>query len=218
MMYCEVSFEHHPSISLQSTNHLPMEAFLSASMLWFDPVRHTGAEDWLRTGNTKCFEGDDSFSPASQRRSFWGQCTPFLAGDQYLNSFVYSVHGCLLFGGGCQATPKPLALLGLLWTHKKVHLSTIRNGRQPGDVGLDMVGQGFSLALHDDFKLGDPISLKVWFGLGTKTILCWWSTISIHGRLAKYCYVKCHKDTQKLLHLQKWLALQSTEMGMGQYL
>ena len=119
---------------------------------------------------------------------------------------------------GCQATPKPLVLLGLLWTHKKVHLSTIRNGRQPGDVGLDMVGQGFSLALHDDFKLGDPISLKVWFGFGTKTILCWWSTISIHGRLAKYCYVKCHKDTQKLLHLQKWLALQSTEMGMGQYL
>ena len=92
-------------------------------------------------------------------------------------------------------------LLGLLWTHKKVHLSTIRNGRQPGD-GLDMVGQGFSLALHDDFKLGDPISL-----------MCWWSTISIHGRLATYCYVKCHKDAQLNyfscknhwhFNLQKW--------------
>jgi hypothetical protein len=106
-----MSFEHHPSISQQSTNHLPMEAFLSASMLWFDPVRHTGAEDWLRTGNTKCFEGDDSFSPASQRRSFWGQCTPFLAGDQYLNSFVYMVASCL---GGVQMSgyPKTFGVAG----------------------------------------------------------------------------------------------------------
>ena len=71
------------------------------------------------------------------------------SGSKYHDVYVYNfaiisftfmyVYHCLLFEGCSEVrlSQNLLVLLCLLWAQKKVHLSTIRNGRQPGDGGLD---------------------------------------------------------------------------------